>query len=183
MQALLIIDMQVGCVAGATPRAEVENVVSRINALAEAVRQRGLVIIIQHTDPNEGYARGSDAWQIVPSLLRAPGDLLIEKTACDSFLETELDAELKKRGVTDLIITGCATDFCVDTTVRAAASRGLNVSVASDGHTTSDRPHLTAQQVIAHHNYIWADLLLPRQRRIQVAPTAQLLAAFTSPQA
>ncbi len=31
----------------------------------------------------------------------------------------------------------------------------------ADGHTTSNRPHLTAQQIIAHHNSIWADFIAP----------------------
>ena len=75
----------------------------------------------------------------------------------------------------ELVIVGCATDFCVDTTVRSAAARGYQVIVPSDGHTTRDRPHLSAQQVIAHHNYMWADLLLPRQQKVRVLPTNALL--------
>ena len=79
------------------------------------------------------------------------------------------------RGVTELIITGCATDFCVDTTVRAAGSHGYEVTVAGDAHTTRDRPHLSAVAVIQHHNYVWADLILPRGRTIRVVPTDQLI--------
>ncbi|HTO02576.1 MAG TPA: cysteine hydrolase family protein, partial [Opitutus sp.] len=162
MRALLVIDMQIGGFAGQPPRLDQHGTVRRINALAQAIRPRGLIVFIQHTDANEGYPRGSEAWQLLAALDREAGDALIEKTACDSFLETELDALLKSRGVTELVITGCATDFCVDTTVRSAAARGYQVIVPSDGHTTRDRPHLSALQVIAHHNYMWADLLLPR---------------------
>ena len=38
-----------------------------------------------------------------------------------------------------LLVTGCATDFCVDTTVRVAASRDYEIVVVADGHTTADR--------------------------------------------
>ncbi|HTO04250.1 MAG TPA: isochorismatase family protein, partial [Opitutus sp.] len=143
----------------------------------------GLIVFIQHTDANEGYPRGSEAWQLLPALDREAGDALIEKTACDSFLETELDTLLKSRGVTELVITGCATDFCVDTTVRSAAARGYQVIVPSDGHTTRDRPHLSALQVIAHHNYMWADLLLPRQQKVRVLTTDALLSEIGIEQA
>ena len=68
-------------------------------------------------------------------------------------------------GIDRLIITGCATDYCVDTTVRSALARGWPTIVPSDGHTTVDRPHLSATQIIAHHNAIWADFLAPEGLR------------------
>jgi nicotinamidase-related amidase len=173
---LLVIDMQRGCFAGEPPRHDAEAKIARINALARAIRANGPVIFIQHTDAAEGLAQGSDAWQLLDSLDRSPHDCVVEKTACDAFLETGLDSLLKDRGVTDLIIVGCATDFCVDTTVRSAAAHGYKVSVASDAHTTRDRPHLAASKIIEHHNFMWEELLLPRHARVRVAPTEQLLA-------
>ncbi len=179
--ALLVIDMQLGCFAGEPPRFEADTTIARINALARAVRTNGTVVFIQHTDGAEGLARESSAWQLLGSLDRSPQDrspqdLVVEKTACDGFLETGLDSLLKNRGITDLIIVGCATDFCVDTTVRSAAAHGYTVSVASDAHTTRDRPHLTASKIIEHHNFMWAGLLLPRRARVRVVRTEQLLA-------
>ena len=64
-----------------------------------------------------------------------------------------------------LIITGCATDFCVDTTIRAAASRNFEVVVVEDGHTTADRPHVDALSVMRHHNWVWENLIHPRSPR------------------
>lgn len=174
--ALLVIDMQLGCFAGEPPRFEAEATIARINALARASRTNGTVVFVQHTDAAEGLARESDAWQLLGSLDRSPQDIVEEKTACDAFLETGLDSLLKDRGITELIIVGCATDFCVDTTVRSAAAHGYKVSVASDAHTTRDRPHLTASKIIEHHNFMWAELLLPRHARVRVTRTEQLLA-------
>lgn len=173
--ALLVIDMQVGCFTGEPPRFEVDTTIAHINALARAVRSNGTVVFVQHTDLAEGLAQGSDAWQLLDSLDRSPHDPVVEKTACDAFLETGLDSLLKDRGVTELIIVGCATDFCVDTTVRSAAAHGYKVSVASDAHTTRDRPHLAASKIIEHHNFMWAELLLPRHARVRVTCTEQLL--------
>ena len=50
-------------------------------------------------------------------------------------------------------------DQCVDTTVRSAASLGFNVVVVSDCHTVSDRPHMDAERVIEHHQWIWTNLI------------------------
>jgi nicotinamidase-related amidase len=179
MNALLIVDLQAACFTEAKPRLDRPGLMSRVNALARAVRPRGLVILIQHTEESGEFQRGSAGWQLLPELERHAEDAVLEKSACDSFLETELDALLQRRGVTDLIITGCATDFCVDTTVRSAGGRAYRVIVPSDAHTTADRPHLSAAHVIAHHNYVWADLILPRQKQIRVLPTEALLAELS----
>jgi nicotinamidase-related amidase len=181
MLALIVVDMQVGCFRGEPPRRDERITVQRINALAHAIRRSGLVVYIQHTDTDEGYARDSEAWQLLPTLERSEQDEIVEKCACDAFLETRLGALLAAHAVTHLVIVGCATDFCVDTTVRTAAARGFQVTVPSDAHTTRDRPHLSAEQVIAHHNYMWADLLLPRKQKIRVIPTGTLLLELLSP--
>lgn len=175
MKALLVIDLQVGCLGGSPPRHDLQGTLERVNALSATVRKSGVVIFVQHTDAAEGLEKGSANWKLSPALVRAPTDLLMEKSACDAFLETNLDEMLRQRGITELIIVGCATDFCVDTTVRSAAAHGYEVTVASDGHTTRDRPHLSAAKIIEHHHYMWRDLLLPRQRKIRVADTASLV--------
>lgn len=179
MKALLVVDMQVGCFSGEPPRWDRDGVVGRINALARALRPLGLVVFIQHTSAADGYERGSESWKLLPTLDVLPGDSVVEKTACDSFLETNLEALLRERGVSELAVVGCATDFCVDTTVRSAASHGFEVVVPSDAHTTRDRPYAKAEVVRAHHNYVWADFLLPRQRKIRVLPTAALLVEWS----
>jgi nicotinamidase-related amidase len=178
MKALIIVDMQAGCFVPETPRHDTEGVIARINSLADAVRSDGLVVFIQHTEKHDGYERGSSAWELLPELQIEPSDEIVEKTACDSFLETRLEELLRGRGVDEVVIVGCATDFCVDTTVRSAASHGFTVTAVSDGHTTADRPHIGATDVIAHHNYMWENLQLPRQGRVRVVPTQILLGEF-----
>jgi nicotinamidase-related amidase len=176
MRALIVVDMQVGLFAGQPPRCDAEGTIARINQLIGVIRQNGRIVFIQHTEAADGLARGSNEWSLLPSLDRAVEDLVIEKTACDSFLETTLEETLRGEGIDELVIAGCATDFCVDTTIRAAAALRFKVVVPSDAHTTRDRPHLDAQSIIAHHNFMWADLLLPRRARVRVLPTQQLLA-------
>lgn len=174
-RALLVIDMQRGCFAGDPPRLDETGVVARINALGAAIRPAGAVVFVQHTVEEQGYARGSDAWSLLPTLQVLPEDLRSEKTACDAFLETDLHAQLQQRQVNEVWVVGCATDFCVDTTIRAAAALGYRVVVPTDAHTTRDRPYLDARTIIAHHHAMWTDLLLPRGARITLATTSELL--------
>jgi len=66
-----------------------------------------------------------DTWNtdIVPELKPQSGDDVIYKTRFSGFFETDLDAHLKRFGVKHLIITGCTTSICVDSTVRDAMFR------------------------------------------------------------
>lgn len=173
MVALLVIDMQVGLFEGEPPRYDAEGVVQRINAVAGAVRSTGgIVIFVQHDDPHGGILEpGTDGWKLLPTLVHTDRDLAVRKRACDSFYESGLPGILERHTVKRLIIAGCATDFCVDTTVRAAASREYEVVVVADGHTTKDRPHLEAPAIIRHHNWMWENLILPRSQ-VKVLPAA-----------
>jgi nicotinamidase-related amidase len=179
--ALLVIDMQVGLFGADTPRHDAAGVVERINALARAVRREGgAVIFIQHDGPpGDVFEPGREGWKILPSLEREEGDLVVHKRACDAFYETDLAEVLGKHRVTRLLVTGCATDFCVDTTVRAAASRDYEIVVVADGHTTADRPHVDALSVIRHHNWVWENLIHPRVR-IHVMSANSVIAQIAS---
>lgn len=161
--ALLVIDMQVGSFGKDSKRHDVPALIGRLNALARRVRtSRGTVIFVQHDGPEgDPHHPSQPGWAVLPELEKLPSDATVRKTACDSFLGTDLERVLASRGLRDLVITGCATDYCVDTTVRAALARGYRTIVPSDGHTTADRPHLSAAQIIAHHNAIWRDFIAP----------------------
>ena len=162
--ALLVIDMQAGRFTDETPRYDAEGVVSRINALARTIRKNnGPVIFIQHDSPKgDTFEPGSPEWQFLPTLKISPDDIIIHKTSCDSFYNTKLKNVLDQEKIKKLIITGCATDCCVDSTVRAAVSHDLNVIVVADGHTTADRPHVDAATLINYHNWLWPTLIHPR---------------------
>ncbi|WP_031482140.1 cysteine hydrolase family protein [Maridesulfovibrio frigidus] len=160
MRALLVIDMQRGLFEGAKKRFDAENVIKRINGLIDRARKKEITIIfIRHNGPPEqGLELNSEEWQILPELHKEPSDMTIDKTCCDSFCSTNLKEELDKLSVNKLIITGCCTDFCVDSTARQATSLGYEVMVASDAHTTADKPHLDAKIIIEHHNFVWSEI-------------------------
>ena len=174
MIALLVIDMQVGLFEGDPPRDDADGVIRRINEVAKVVRATGgMVIFIQHEDDG-GLKRDTQGWGILPVLERTDTDLLVRKQACDSFYETELADLLEQHGARQLIITGCATDYCVDTTIRAAASRNYEVVAVKDAHTTRDRSYLDAKSIITHHNWMWENLILPRNE-VKVLPATSVI--------
>lgn len=74
----------------------------------------------------------------------------------DAFQSTDLEAVLGAPSGCDVIVTGCDTEFCIDSTVRSALARGYRVTVPEDGHSLIDRAHLSAEQIIEHHNAIWS---------------------------
>ncbi|MFI5030696.1 MAG: isochorismatase family protein [Reyranellales bacterium] len=119
--ALIVIDMQQGSFGPETPRHDAAGLVTRLNRLARQIRtDGGAVIFIQHDgalgDPHHPDEPG---WRLLPTLEIKPDDTVVHKTACDAFLHTTLDKVLRESGIDRLIITGCATDYCVDT--RCAA--------------------------------------------------------------
>ncbi|MGQ8337582.1 cysteine hydrolase family protein [Sunxiuqinia sp. A32] len=169
MKALLIIDMQKGSFIPKTPRYDAVNVIDRINQLSSYFRENNYpVIFIQHDGSRfDCYVPGTEEWEIIPSLIREGGDYVVSKTANDAFYRSKLDAVLKKLEVSRLVITGCATDFCVDSTVRSALNHDYYTTVISDAHTTADRPHLNADKIIEHYNWIWKEMI-PTEGIIEV---------------
>lgn len=162
--AMIIIDLQTGSFGPTCPsRHDADAMFGRLNALARHVRSGdGLVIWVHHDGPlGDVLEPGTDGWDILPALDRCAEDATVSKTACDSFLGTDLEALLRTKNPDRVVITGWATDFCVDTTVRSCTARGFKTWVAADGHTVSDRPHLPATKIIEHHHYVWSNLIAP----------------------
>lgn len=172
MHTLLVVDMQNAWLNRDTPRLDKVGVIARINHAAQRTRaQGGQVIFVQHC--NEEALENSDGWQIDANLIVLEEDGKVNKTACDSFADTSLLAQLQANSTSTLIICGLATEFCLDTTIRAAPSHGFDVIVLSDAHTTGDRPHMTAPAIIEHHNWVWANMSVPGGHTLKVQTTAQ----------
>ncbi|MER7046352.1 cysteine hydrolase family protein [Streptomyces jumonjinensis] len=171
--ALLVIDMQNTLVSLAFRAAET---VAAIAGLRERAKAAGVpVVTIQHR--GTGVEAGTEGWRIVPELTPAAGEETVHKTSADSFLDTDLDDTLKALGVTEVVVTGFATEFCVDTTARQALSHRYDVVLVADGHTTSDRPesgeYISSERSIAHHNGIYRYMDFPG-RSIRVLSSSEV---------
>jgi nicotinamidase-related amidase len=152
-QALLVIDVQQGLCAGEHAAFEAEQVIARINEASARARAAGVPVIFVQHESTAGYLEfQSDAWQLASGLQVESTDLRIRKTAADAFHRTDLQQLLDVHGVAELVICGMHTEFCVDTTTRRALALGYPVLLLEDAHTSEGNRHLSASQVIRHHN-------------------------------
>ena len=174
MDAMIVVDMQVGLLNG-EPKHDLHGVIERINRLATRVRERsGTVIFLRHCGAKgDDFEPDTPGWAFLPELQRDPADIVVQKTLNVPFAGTDLAARLKEIAPDRVFITGWATDFCLDGTVRSAVSHHHHVVVVTDGHTLNDRPHLDAASVIRHHHWVWSNLIT--QRSIRLARTDELL--------
>lgn len=104
------------------------------------------------TPGNEGICRinsgGEDYYRIFPK----PGDIEIGKLAYSSFHGTDLEEQLRERGIDTLVMTGLTTDCCVDSTTRDAFHRDFHTFVVSDACASFDPAlHLHALSALNQH--------------------------------
>jgi nicotinamidase-related amidase len=149
-----VIDVQMFGFEEDSPVYAAESLIARISDLIARARAVGVPIIyVQHCGA-EGQIDepGTPAWEIHPAIAPAAGEPVVQKRHPDAFQETTLRELLESRGIKRLVLTGMQTEYCVDTTCRRAYSLGYDVVLAEDAHSTWDTEHLTAPQIIAHHN-------------------------------
>jgi nicotinamidase-related amidase len=141
--ALIVVDLQKGIV-GLPFIDPVGPVIERSRKLGEAFRQKRLTVVLvnvagaapgrtQQPRPQGAFPVG---WaELVPELKAQDGDLLVTKYSWGAFANTDLDAKLKTRGVTQVVITGIATATGVEATARQAYELGYNVILVTDAMT------------------------------------------------
>ena len=159
-RAVVVIDVQNAILdspAAARPvqtRVALDAVVGRIAKLIAWARKNNTpVLFVQHAGAKgHRLERETLGWQLRSEIAPADGEPVIHKTACDAFFETTLADELSSRRIAELIVAGCMTEYCVDTSVRRAVRLGYDVTLLADGHMTADSGGLTFDQIIAHHN-------------------------------
>ncbi len=170
--ALLIIDVQVGVVGAAYHR---EAVITNIQRLLTAARAAGTPVIwVQHSE--EQMPIGGDAWQYVPELVCLEGEPLVHKLYGDSFEATNLEEVFAAEKVGHLVVVGAQTDACIRSTIHGAFTRGYDVTLVSDAHTTEDMTEWGAPPpdvIIKHTNMYWGFQSAPG-RTARVVTTAEV---------
>ncbi|MEU3663568.1 hydrolase [Streptomyces sp. NPDC032940] len=151
--ALVVIDLQAGIVAAPVRPHTAGEVVARSAALADAFRARDLPVVLVRVSfaadgadavPGRTDAGGSggtrpEGWDVlVDELTGHPGDLTVTKRNWGAFHGTGLDVQLRRRGVTQIVLAGIATSIGVESTARAAYEHGYHVTLATDAMTDMD---------------------------------------------
>lgn len=142
--ALIVIDMQKGIVDGNFIH-PIAGIVDRTRALIDAFHAKDLPVVLVNVagrpqGRTEQGPRGSlvlaEGWtDLLPELDRQPSDILVTKRSWGAFATTDLEQQLRARGVTQVVVTGVVTSGGVEATARQAWEQGLNVTLAVDAMT------------------------------------------------
>jgi nicotinamidase-related amidase len=152
--ALVLIDLQNGILGRKLAPVSADELVARSKALAQKFRAvRARVVLVNAAPKLDGPERQVDEPSALPRVLPAgfadlapglaePGDILITKSTWGAFFRTDLDAELKSRGIRTIVLGGVATHVGVDTTARQAWELGYELVIGRDVATSmAAEPH------------------------------------------
>ena len=150
--ALILIDLQNGITAFQTEPHSSQSVVARSRELARRFRNAGAPVVLVNvsfssdfadalntpTDqpleaPPGGFAEG---WDELVEGLAALSDIRVTKRHWGAFYGTELDLQLRRRGVSTVVVAGIATNLGVESTARSAHEHGYAVVLVEDATTS-----------------------------------------------
>lgn len=96
---------------------------------------------------------GSEGQAVIPELAPIEGELLVRKYRSSSFWGTNLDMLLRSNGIQTLVMTGCTTEGCVESTARDAMFNDYYVVVAEDCVASDDREQHDASLLLMRHRF------------------------------
>lgn len=171
--ALVLIDLQQGIVANPqlAPRTGAE-VVETAKAAARDFRSAGAPVVLVRvafaTDYADMPSRSVDQpmqlppggmpaeWSTLVEGLEAAGDIGIVKRQWGAFYGTDLDLQLRRRGIRSIVLGGISTNFGVESTARNAWEHGYDVAIVED---------LCAGPSTAAHDFAFT-VIFPRIARV-----------------
>jgi len=181
--ALVVIDLQKGIVGRPTVPYTAEAVVANAAALAAAFRANGMPVFLVRVTPSPDWKDAlrplADAampaqtpppdWaEIVPEMGPKQGDFVITKRQWGAFYGTDLDLQLRRRGLTAIVLCGIATEVGVESTARDAYERGYQQVFVRDA--------MAGLNAESHANAI--ERIFPRIGRVR--GTKEIIAALAS---
>jgi nicotinamidase-related amidase len=142
--ALIVVDLQKG-LAGYPFLHPIKDILDRNRQLLQAFRAASLPVVLVNVagrapgrteEPPRGPQTFAADWaELLPELEQQPDDILVTKQSWGAFATTDLEAQLKARGVTQVVVTGVVTATGVEATARQAYEQGFNVTLALDAMT------------------------------------------------
>lgn len=131
--ALIVVDLQKGLrdIPALHP---IAGVIHNASQLIETFRKQKLPVVLVNVT-GAALGRTADFSELIHELNPQPDDILITKRTWGAFANTDLEAQLKARGVTQVVLTGVATGTGVEATARQTYEAGFNVTLAIDAMT------------------------------------------------
>lgn len=157
--ALVVIDLQRGIATIATVPYSSDNVRAKSAQLADAFRAKQSLVVLVRVDPGPGgilfprpitdvqrppLAGTADFAEIMPEMGPRPGDVVVTKYHPCAFNGTDLDIQLRRRGIQTIVLCGIATNVGVEATARIGFEYGYNLVFADDAMSARDAELHTA---------------------------------------
>ncbi|WP_044559835.1 hydrolase [Azospirillum sp. B4] len=146
--ALVLIDLQHGIINLPTAPHTGAEVLARAKPLADRFRAAGAPVVLvrvafapdfsdaprQPTDQAMAHPPGGfpDNWSTLDEGLVRPGDIIVTKRQWGAFYGTDLDLQLRRRGITTIVLAGIATNIGVESTARSAWEHGYALVFPTD---------------------------------------------------
>ncbi len=145
--ALVVIDLQKGIVSMPAAPHSTETVITNASRLAEACRKSGVFVVLVHvgpssdgkdalhpiTDQSGSWPAPPPGWdEIVPEMGPKAGDHIVRKRQWGAFYGTDLDLQLRRRGIDTILLAGISTNYGVESTARDAYERGYQQIIIED---------------------------------------------------
>jgi nicotinamidase-related amidase len=151
--ALVVIDLQKGIVGRETAPHPSADVVARSAQLANRCREIGAPVVLVHVafdadrsdmlkqpvdSPNPAAPLPPGWSDFVPEVGPRDRDIIITKRQWGAFYGTDLDLQLRRRGIKTIVLCGIATNFGVESTARDAWERNYEIVFAEDAMSSFD---------------------------------------------
>ncbi len=145
--AFVVIDLQKGILAMPAAPHSTTDVIRNAAAIAARCRSLGIPVVLvtvgfradnrdRLMPPTDAAARvmplTADATTLAPELQADPADIYIRKHQWGAFYGTDLDLQLRRRGIDTMVLCGIATNMGVESTARDAWERNYNVVFVED---------------------------------------------------
>jgi nicotinamidase-related amidase len=163
--ALVLIDLQKGIVGRELAPYTGEQVVKTARELADRFRRVDASVVLVNVCWSKDFKDGlrqivdqplamppggfpEDFSELIDGLAK-PGDILITKRQWGAFYGTELDLQLRRRGIKTIVLAGIATNFGVESTARQAWEQGYELVIAEDACTSmsTDLHHMAIRHI------------------------------------
>jgi streptothricin hydrolase len=138
-RALMLIDVQRNMLEPPTPVPAAASIREALQDLLLRARGAGALVIHVQNDgpPGEPDEPGTDGWQLV--FPASAGELIVRKDQPDTFAANPaLVKDLSAKEITEVVIAGMQSNYCVAESSRGALKHGLQAILASGAHATYD---------------------------------------------
>ena len=172
--ALVLIDLQKGILPFAGGPHSADEVLARAATLAARFRALGAPVVlvrvgwskdfgdalkqpVDRPPPTPPGGLPANWWEQPDELAVADGDIQITKRQWGAFHGTELDLQLRRRGITQIVLGGISTNIGVESTARVAWEQGYALVLAEDAMSAAN----------AEQHRFAVDAIFPRLGRVR----------------